>query len=122
MSEQRFKIKDLKGINGYQFLQVMYFLLRSAYYTPEVNPDCGKIDEFFKKVGSLEGKDLDDICLKIATLGADISKDYWNIIFSCVETDGRDTIPESIQTFPVEDLVYIISEGLKKVLAIKLPF
>lgn len=117
-----YTIKDLKGVNGYQFLQVMYFLLRSAYYSPETNDRYKNIEEFFKYVGELKDEDLDKFVLKIATICADVTTEYWDIIFRMVEYKGSAIIPESIQTIPAEDLVYIISEGMKKVLAIKFPF
>lgn len=119
---EKYTIKDLKGINGYQFLQVIYFLLRSAFYTPETNSQFTKIDEFFKHVSSLEGNELDLFLIKIATICGDLSKEYWEIIFKNVLCKGENIIPEAIQTIPAEDLVYIIKESVKKVLAIKLPF
>lgn len=119
---EKYKIKELRGIDGYQFMQVIYFLLRAAYYTPELNSEYRKIEDFFAHIGELEGDELNEFCGKVAVLGADISKDYWNIILRSVECSGRDIIPESIVTIPVDELLYIISEGLKKVLSIKLPF
>lgn len=118
----KFTIKDLRGIEGYQFLQVMYFLLRTAYYTPEVNVEGLRIEKFFNYIGELPEAEREPVLTKIATLGADITKDYWEIIFKSVQQDGKNIIPEAITTFSAEDLVYIIREGLKKVLAIKLPF
>lgn len=127
-----FKIKDLRGVNGYQFMQVMYFLMRSAYYTPEITaeymemeaaqekrPDIGK---FFKWLGSLEGEHLDSVIAKIAMLGGDLPDNYWKIIFAQTECNGGPVIPEAIQTYDVKDLLYIMKEGLKKVLEIELPF
>lgn len=122
MAKTDYTIKDLKGIDGYQFMQVMYFLLRSAYYSPETNTEYKKIEEFFAYVGTLEGEALDSFLTKIATLGADLSADYWGIIFKNVKYKGDSIIPESIQTIAADELVYIVTEGMKKVLAIKLPF
>lgn len=132
MANNKFNIKELRGVNGYQFMQVMYFLMRSAYYTPEIvneymeteaaqekRPDIGK---FFKWLGSLEGEQLDSIIAKIATLGGDLPDNYWKIIFTNVECNGNPVIPEAIQTFDINELLYIIKEGLKKVLTIDLPF
>lgn len=117
-----FTIKELKGIEGYQFLQVMYFLLRSAYYTPEINTNALPIDKFFKSLGEMTPEEIEPVLTKIAVLGADVSKDYWDIIFKCTQKNANPIIPEAISTFTVDELVYIIREGLKKVLAIKLPF
>lgn len=118
----KYTIKELKGIDGYQFLQVMYFLLRSAYYTPEINTEYRRIEDFFNHVGELDGDELNEFCGKVAVLGADISREYWAVILKCTEKDGREIIPESIVTIPANDLLYIITESLKKVLSIKLPF
>lgn len=120
--EKPYTIKELKGIDGYQFLQVMYFLLRSAFYTPETNSEFSKIEKFFEYVGNLEGEELETFLTKISTICGDISKEYWEIIMKSVLYKGDKIIPESIQTIPAEDLVYIVREGMKKVLAIKLPF
>lgn len=122
MSDMKYTIKDLKGINGYQFMQVMYFLLRSAYYTPETNSQHKRIEDFFKYVGELEGDELEIFLTKIATICGDLSDDYWKIILKNVELNGSPLIPESIPNIPASDLVYIVREGMKKVLAIKLPF
>lgn len=122
MAKTDYTIKDLKGIDGYQFMQVMYFLLRSAYYSPETNSDYKKIEDFFTYVGGLEGGELEKFLLKVATLGGDLSAEYWGIIFKNVKYKGDSIIPESIQTIPADELVYIVCEGMKKVLAIKLPF
>ena len=122
MAKSDYTVKELKGIDGYQFMQVMYFLLRSAYYSPETNTEYKKIEEFFTYVGKLEGEELESFLTKIATLGADLSAEYWAIIFKSVLYKGDPIIPESIQTIPTDELVYIVTEGMKKVLAIKLPF
>lgn len=122
MAEAKFTIKDLKGIEGYQFLQVMYFLLRSAYYTPEINTEGSAIAPFFKIIGAMEEEAQEALLTKVAVLGADISKEYWGIIFKCVQRNGEAVIPEAITTYTAEELVYIIREGLRKVLAINLPF
>lgn len=122
MLDTKYAIKDLKGINGYQFMQVMYFLLRSAYYTPETNSQHKRIEDFFKYVGELEGDELETFLTKIATICGDLSEDYWRIILKNVEVNGSPLIPESIPNIPASDLVYIVREGMKKVLAIKLPF
>lgn len=117
-----YKIKELKGISGYQFMQVIYFILRSGYYTPEINKDHPKIEDYFKWVASLEGEELDTLLTELLLLGGDLSPDYINIILKNTEKNGQPIIPESIQTIPVEDLLYIVREGLKKVLSISLPF
>lgn len=117
-----YKIKDLKGITGYQFMQVIYFILRSGYYTPEINKDHPKIEDYFKWVASLEGEELDALLTELLLLGGDLSPDYMNIILKNTEKNGQPIIPESIPTIPVEDLLYIVREGLKKVLSISLPF
>jgi len=122
MAAQDYTIKELKGVAGYQFIQVMYFLLRSAYYTPEANPDGLKIEDFFKTVSKLEGDEMESFLTKIATICGDLSEDYWKIIFKNVLFKGDPVIPESISTIPAKDLVYIVREGMKKVLAINLPF
>ena len=117
-----YKIKDLKGIIGYQFVQVMYFILRSGYYTPEINKEGGKIEDYFKWLSGLEGDELETVLTELLLLGGDLSPDYINIILKCTEKDGNPIIPESISTIPVDDLLYIVREGLKKVLSISLPF
>lgn len=117
-----YKIKDLKGIAGYQFMQVMYFILRSGYYTPEINKEHGKIEDYFKWISSLEGEEREALLTELLLLGGDLTPDYINIILKCTEKDGNPIIPESIGTIPVDDLLYIIREGLKKVLSISLPF
>lgn len=132
MANNTFRIKELRGIAGYQFMQVMYFLMRSAYYTPEIvneflaetGNDGGKPDigQFFKWLGSLEGEHQEAVLAKIAVLGADMPENYWPIIFNNTECNGSAVIPEAIQTFDTKELLYIMREGLKKVLAIELPF
>jgi len=130
MANNTFKVKELRGVNGYQFMQVMYFLMRSAYYTPEIvndfiaesGNDKPDIAEFFKWLGGLKDERLDSTLAKIATLGADLPENYWTIIFNNVECNGGPVIPEAIKTYDVNELLYIMREGLKKVLTIELPF
>lgn len=130
MANNTFKIKDLRGVSGYQFMQVMYFLMRSAYYTPEIvndyiaetGNDKPEIGNFFKWLGELEGEHLDSTLAKIAVLGADMPENYWKIVFDNVECNGGPVIPEAIKTYDVDELLYIMREGLKKVLTIELPF
>lgn len=117
-----YKIKDLKGILGYQFMQVMYFILRSGYYTPEINKDHQKIEDYFKWIASLENEEMEALLTELLLLGGDLSPEYINIIMKNTEKNGQPIIPESIPTIPVEDLLYIVREGLKKVLSISLPF
>lgn len=122
MNKEDYTIQDLKGIYGYQFMQVMYFLLRSAYYTPETNSQHKRIEDFFKYVGELKGEELDAFLNKIPTICGDLEDKYWTIILKNVNYKGSPVIPESIGTIPVDILVYIVREGMKKVLAINLPF
>lgn len=122
MNKTDYAIKDLKGIPGYQFLQVMYYLMRTAYYTNETNPKALKIESFFEYVGKLEGNELESFLTKVATICGDIPVKYWDIILRNVTYKGDNIIPESISTIPVDVLVYIVREGIKKVLAIQLPF
>lgn len=122
MANTDYTIKPLKGIEGYQLMQVVYFLLRSAYYTPETNPQGLKIEPYFQWIGTLKDAELDSYLGKVAVLTADISTQYWNVILKNALFKGDPIIPEAIQTIPADTLVYIIKEGMKKVLAIQLPF
>ena len=58
----------------------------------------------------------------IAVLGADMPENYWKIVFDNVECNSGPVIPEAIKTYDVDELLYIMREGLKKVLTIELPF
>lgn len=122
MAATDYTIGELKGIAGYQFLQVMYFLLRSAYYSPETNNQFKRIEDFFTYVAKLEGEERESFLNKVSTLCGDLDDNYWHIIMKNVLFAGKPVIPESIQTIPAGVLVYIVKEGLKKVLAINLPF
>lgn len=122
MNKTDYQIKELRGVSGYQFIQVMYYLLRTAYYTPEVNVKQLRIEEFFKQAGELKDDELEAFLTKVSVICGDLSAQYWDIILKNVSYKGENIIPESVQTIPADILVYIVREGIKKVLAIQLPF
>jgi len=119
---QKFTIKELRGMQGFQVMQTVYFLLRSAYYTPEINQEHKTIEAFFKSLQELKDDELKKTLLKIVTLGADVKPHDWEAIWTVVQIDGKDVIPEAIQTYDAGDMAYIIMELIKTVIAIKLPF